>query len=81
MPDGPIRRIGVPALERGSAWDPSEAPDDIACPLCGRLLGVGGMKGWLIRRLRDHFRACRPRHAVMRRRPPHLRHDPAGCEA
>ena len=67
MSDAPVRRIAVHELTSGSAWN-SDDPLTLACPICGRLIGVGGMKGWLIRRLRDHFGVCRPKYDVFRRR-------------
>lgn len=70
---GPARRISPRVMESDpwTAWlEPDEDGYDrpeIACPCCGLRIGTGGRKGWLVRRLKAHFAACRPRFRVYRR--------------
>lgn len=68
----PVRRVSAEVMEHdpGAAWlaEDDGARDVLACPCCGRLIGVRGMKGWLLRRLRQHFAKCRPKFRIYRRR-------------
>ncbi len=62
-PAGPKRTL-ADLLEPEAFFRPGKLP----CPLCLKLIGTGGMKGWLIRRLGLHFQKCRPRWTVERLR-------------
>lgn len=67
------RRLAAEILERdpAAAWldlEDEGARAVLACPVCGLLIGVGGWKGWLLRRLRLHYAKCRPRYRVYSRK-------------